>query len=124
MYELKEKTVTGTNSEIYKRLRKNASETTLKQTAIRELQALGHEFKLEHEKIQQAAAQFGMFLKENSLSPLKDATVACIDFLIAAEQEKIQAGGNDIKLKDLEGRTIPIPCTPVLSIHRPSRVRV
>jgi hypothetical protein len=43
-----------------------------------------------------------MFLKQNSLSPINDATIAYIDSLIAAEKDKIEVGGNKIKLKALE----------------------
>lgn len=60
------------------------------------------EYGQEHRQIQQAAAQFGMFLKQNSLSPINDATIAYIDSLIAAEKDKIENGGNKIKLKALE----------------------
>lgn len=91
-----------TDSEIEKQLNANASDVTLRQTAIQELKTLGVEYAREHKQIQQAAAQFGMFLKQNSLSPINDATIAYIDSLIAAEKDKIAVGGNRIKLKALE----------------------
>jgi len=91
-----------TDSEIEKQLNANAGDVILRQTAIQELKKLGEEYGLEHRQIQQAAAQFGMFLKQNSLSPINDATVAYIDSLIAAEKDKIAVGGNRIKLKALE----------------------
>jgi hypothetical protein len=93
---------TVTDSEIEKQLNANASDVMLRQTAIKELKRLGMEYGLEHKQIQQAAAQFGMFLKQNSLSPVNDATIAYIDSLIAAEKDKIEVGGNRIKLKALE----------------------
>jgi hypothetical protein len=102
MYELVEKMATVTDSEIEKQLNANASDVMLRQTAIKELKRLGMEYGLEHKQIQQAAAQFGMFLKQNSLSPVNDATIAYIDSLIAAEKDKIEVGGNRIKLKALE----------------------
>jgi hypothetical protein len=43
-----------------------------------------------------------MFLKQNSLSPINDATIAYIDSLIAAEKDKILVGGNKTKLMALE----------------------
>lgn len=67
----------------------------------KELKRVGQEYSGEHRQIQQAAAQFGMFQKQNSLSPVNDATIAYIDSLIAAEKDKIEAGGNDTKLKAL-----------------------
>jgi len=100
--ELIEKTATVTDSEIQKQLNANASDVTLRQTAIQKLKQTGEELKQEHKQIQDAAAQFGMFLKQNSLSPVNDATIAYIDSLIAAEKDKIQAGGNKVKLNALE----------------------
>jgi hypothetical protein len=60
------------------------------------------EYGLEHWQIQQAAAKFGMFLKQNLLSPINDATIAYIDSLIAVEKGKIEVGGTKIKVKALE----------------------
>jgi hypothetical protein len=102
MYELIEKMATVTDSEIEKQLHANASDVTLRQTAIKELIQVGKEYGQEHKQIQQAAAQFGMFLKQNSLSPINDATIAYIDSLIAAEKDKILVGGNKTKLMALE----------------------
>ncbi|KAH7333253.1 hypothetical protein BKA65DRAFT_41978 [Rhexocercosporidium sp. MPI-PUGE-AT-0058] len=102
MYELVERTATVTDSEIQNQLNANASDITLRQTAIKELKKVGQEYLGEHKQIQEAAAQFGMFLKKNSLSPVNDATIAYIDSLIAAEKDKISVGGNNIKLKALE----------------------
>ena len=102
MYELVEKMATVTDSAIEKELNANASDVVLRQTAIKELKQVGMEYGQEHRQIQQAAAQFGMFLKQNSLSPVNDATIAYIDSLIAAEKDKIEVGGNKIKLKALE----------------------
>ncbi|KAL2076230.1 hypothetical protein VTL71DRAFT_1173 [Oculimacula yallundae] len=102
MYELVEKTATVTDVEIQKQLNANASDVVLRQTGIMTLKKLTQEYQEEHKKIQNAAAQFGMFLKQNSLSPVNDATIAYIDSLIVAETDKIEAGGNKIKLKALQ----------------------
>jgi len=102
MYELREQTATVKDSEIQKQLEAHADDVTLKQTAIKELQSLRQEYEWEHKQIQQAAAQFGLFLKKNSLAPINDATIAYIDFLIAAERDKIEAGGSKQKLQGLE----------------------
>jgi len=102
MYELREQMATVTDSAIEKQLKTHADDVTLKQTAIKELQNVTKEYEWEHKQVQQAAAQFGLFLKRNSLSPINDATIAYIDFLIAAEKDKIEAGGNKQKLRALE----------------------
>jgi hypothetical protein len=60
------------------------------------------EYGLEHWQIQQAAAKFGMFLKQNLLSPINNATIAYTDSLIATAKDKIEVGGNKIKVKALE----------------------
>jgi hypothetical protein len=75
LYELRKKTVTVQDSEIEKQLKPHASGITLKQTAIEELQNATKGYKLEHKKIQQVAAQLGIFLKKNLLSPMNDATI-------------------------------------------------
>jgi hypothetical protein len=70
MYELREQMATVTDSEIEKQLSKHADDITLKQTAIKKLQNVTKEYEWEHRQVQQAAAQFGIFLKKNSLSPI------------------------------------------------------
>ncbi|KAH0561969.1 hypothetical protein GP486_003320 [Trichoglossum hirsutum] len=102
LYENREQTDTETDTEIEKQLKTHADDVTLKQTAIKELQDVTKEYECEHKQIQQAAAQFGIYLRKNSLAPINDATIAYIDFLIAAEKDKINAGGNKQKLRALE----------------------
>lgn len=97
-YEMVETMVIVTDSEIEKQLNANASDVTWRQRAIQELKQQGIEYGLEHKQIQQVAAQFGMFLKQNSLLPVNDATVTYIDSLINVEKNKTQVGGNKIKL--------------------------
>lgn len=101
LYELKEETANVTDSEIEKQLRAHADDVTLKQTAIQELQNLIREYRHEHERIQRAAAQFGIFLWKYSITPYNDATLSYLDFLIKDEEAKVHAGGNRKKLDAL-----------------------
>jgi len=102
LYELKEHMATVTDSEIERQLRANADDVTLKQTAITELEKVTEEYRAEHKQIQQAAAQFGIFLKKHSITPYNDKTLAYLDFMIKEERAKVEAGGNRKKLDGLE----------------------
>lgn len=102
LYELKEHTATLRDSEIEKQLTANADDVTLKQTAITELEKVTKEYRAEHKQIQEAAAQFGIFLKKHSITPYNDKTLVYLDFMIKEEQAKVEAGGNRKKLDGLE----------------------
>ena len=101
LYELHEETVTMRDSGIEQQLADHADEITLRQTGITKLEALVTEYREEQETIRDAAAQFCVFLKKNSLAPYNDALIAYLDFLIKEEQAKVQAGGNDKRLLSL-----------------------
>lgn len=102
LYELKERTATVKDSEIEKKLRVHADDVTLRQTAITELEKVTEEYRAEHKQIQEAAAQFGIFLKKHSITPYNDKTLAHLDFMIKEERAKVEAGGNRKKLDGLE----------------------
>jgi GTPase SAR1 family protein len=101
LYELEEYTTTKTDESIKIQLQANASDTTLRQTALQETQQLIREYNHEHAQVQNAAAQFGIYLKKNSITAYNDATLEYLDMLIKQEQEKIEVGGNRIKLDAL-----------------------
>jgi len=102
LYELKENLVTVKDSTIEQQLRDHANDITLRQTAISKLDQTIKEYQEEHDIIRHAAAKFGVFLKKNSITPINDATEAYLKFLIKAEKDKVDVGGNDTKLKALE----------------------
>lgn len=110
LYELIEYTATVKDDEIENQLKKHADDVTLRQTAIKQLKELIREYEEEQDKIQEAAAQFCIFLKKHSLTPYNDATLEYLDFLIKEERAKIQAaeakgfwaGANLKKLEALE----------------------
>ncbi|KAN0070520.1 hypothetical protein V8E54_011389, partial [Elaphomyces granulatus] len=91
LYELIEYTATVKDNEIEKQMKKNADDVTLRQTAIKKLKELILEYEEEQGEIQNAAAQFCMFLKKHSLTPYNDATLEYLDFLIKEERVKVQA---------------------------------
>jgi hypothetical protein len=78
-----------------------ADEITLRQTAIAKLDQTIQEYEEEKDIIRDAAAKFGAFLKKNSITPINDATEAYLNFLIKAEQDKVDVGGKDTKMKAL-----------------------
>jgi hypothetical protein len=107
LYELIEYTATVKDDEIEKQLKKHANDVTLRKTAIKQLKELIREYEEEQGEIQEAAAQFCVFLKKHSLTPYNDATLAYLDFLIKEERAKLQAAESKglwagINLKKLE----------------------
>ncbi|KIW22854.1 uncharacterized protein PV07_11107 [Cladophialophora immunda] len=101
IYELKEHTVTVEDSTVAQQLRDHADDITLRQTAITNLDQTIREYQDEHDIVRDAAARFGVFLKHHSITPINDATEAYLDFLIKAEKDKVDVGGNDAKLQTL-----------------------
>ncbi|RFU25805.1 hypothetical protein B7463_g10532, partial [Scytalidium lignicola] len=101
LYELHEHATTVINKEIEKQLKLNADEVTLKKTAIKEAEGMIEKYRKEHDQIQEAAAEFGLFLKKYSITPYNDATLAYLDFLIQDEEAKVNAGGSSKRLQGL-----------------------
>ncbi|KAK4448406.1 hypothetical protein QBC34DRAFT_381316 [Podospora aff. communis PSN243] len=60
------------------------------------------EFQLEHSQVQEAAIQFGFFLKRHAIEPYNDGTVEYVDHLIEVERLKINNGGRKETLDMLE----------------------
>ncbi|KAF5623091.1 P-loop containing protein [Fusarium sp. NRRL 52700] len=68
-------------------LTENAGIIQLKEEAIQE-------FSLEYRQIEEAAIQFGFFLKRHAITPYNNATVEYLDMLIDQELQKVQVGGS------------------------------
>ena len=102
LYELKEHFVTVIDSTVEQQLRDHANDITLRHTAIQNLNQRISEYEEEQDIIRKAAAKFGVFLKKHSITPINDATEEYLKFLIKAEKDKVDVGGNDTKLKALE----------------------
>ncbi|KAH7176743.1 hypothetical protein EDB81DRAFT_49645 [Dactylonectria macrodidyma] len=81
---------------------KNADNIQLREEAIRMKKEAIEEFKLEHRQVQEAAIQFGFFLKRHAITPYNDATVEYIDMLIDQERRKMKVGGSDQRHSKLE----------------------
>lgn len=101
MYEFEEYTATMTDSRIEQEIAANASDATLRQTALQEAQQLIREYQYEHALVQNAVAQFGIYLKKSSITAYNDATLEYLDMLIKQEQEKIEVGGNGKRMDAL-----------------------
>jgi GTPase SAR1 family protein len=91
--ELKEKMVTVKDEVVEERLVKNAYDITLKEVAIENLKNMIAEADYEYQEIQHAMIRFGLFLKQNSIAPYNDGTLAYLDTLIKEELEKINTAG-------------------------------
>lgn len=81
---------------------KNADNIQLREEAIRMKKEAIEEFKLEHQQVQEAAIQFGFFLKRHAITPYNDATIEYLDMLIDQERQKINAGGSNQRRGKLE----------------------
>ena len=101
LYELEEETVTAVDTAIEQKLKTHANDVTLRETALTQHEQRINEYKKERETIRDAAAKFGVFLRKYSLAPINNALIDYIDYLIKEEQIKIQAGGNDKRLRSL-----------------------
>lgn len=80
----------------------NADKIQLREEAIRMKKEAIEEFKLEHRQVQEAAIQFGFFLKRHAITPYNDATIEYLDMLIDQERQKMKAGGSAQRRSKLE----------------------
>ncbi|KAL7819970.1 hypothetical protein V8C26DRAFT_440683 [Trichoderma gracile] len=92
LYELFETKVQVIDKEIERQLRVNADDVTLRQLAITSLDRDIDEFNDELDEIRRAAARFCLFLRENAITIINDATLDYLDMLILDEQGIIEAG--------------------------------
>jgi len=93
LYELEEYSTTVTDTEVKRLLAENVSDIALKTKAMEVLEKRVEEYKDEHGQIQEAAARFGLFLKENSITPYNDATLDYLDYLVRNEKTKVKMEG-------------------------------
>ncbi|EHK49915.1 hypothetical protein TRIATDRAFT_289308 [Trichoderma atroviride IMI 206040] len=90
LYELSETKVLVTDTEIERQLKSNADDVTLRQTSITRLDKIVEEYKQELDEIRRAAARFCLFLRENSITVINDATLDYLDMLIQDEKSIIE----------------------------------
>ncbi len=92
---------TITNDSIQEDLAANAGDTKLRQMALLDAQHRIREYEYEHRQVQEAAAQFGVYLKKKSITAYNDATLEYLDMLISQEREKIEVGGDRAQMEAL-----------------------
>lgn len=90
LYELSETKVLVTDTEIERQLKSNADDVTLRQTSITRLDKTIEEYKQELDDIRRAAARFCLFLRENSITVINDATLDYLEMLIQDEKSIIE----------------------------------
>jgi hypothetical protein len=71
----------------------------MKHAAVTELQAKIQELSAERQKILEGTAQFGFFLKKNSLLVYNDAMLAYLDYIVKQEKEKAAASRDFTKVE-------------------------
>ena len=101
-HELEEEMKTAQDEAIVEQLAKNASDITLKETAIQSLKNKIAESDYEYKEIQDAAVRFGVFLQKHSITPYNDAMEEYLNHLIKEEKGKVNAGGSCHRLENLE----------------------
>ncbi|KAK4150085.1 hypothetical protein C8A00DRAFT_37318 [Chaetomidium leptoderma] len=101
-YDYRSLTYRHENQTVSQELIKNASDIDLQQKAIELKKTAIEEFKLEHTQVQEAAIQFGFFLKRHAIEPYNDATVEYVEYLIHQEKMKIKSGGKKETLAMLQ----------------------
>ncbi|KAF3914916.1 hypothetical protein ABW20_dc0107937 [Dactylellina cionopaga] len=100
--EYKPMTYKMTDKAIEKDLGENATSRELQTEAIKMREEKIQEFKLEYKQIQEAAIQFGFFLKRSAFTPYNDANLDYLEHLIKDEKMKIEVGGQKKVLERLE----------------------
>ncbi|KAM7202953.1 P-loop containing nucleoside triphosphate hydrolase [Naviculisporaceae sp. PSN 640] len=101
LYEFEEYTATVTDTRIEQDLAANASDSEKRQHGLLKAQQLIREYEDEHKQVQSAAAQFGIYLKKNSITAYNDVTLDYLGMLIKQEKEKIEVGGGRERLDGL-----------------------
>lgn len=101
-HELEERMVTVEDEGIKEQLAKNASDITLKETAIQNLKNKIQESDYEYREIRDAAVRFGEFLQKHAITTYNDAMEEYLNHLIKQEKGKVNAGGSRERLESLE----------------------
>ncbi|OPB46885.1 hypothetical protein A0O28_0070090 [Trichoderma guizhouense] len=92
LYELSEVKVQVTDTEIERQLKANGDDLALRETFIARLDQDIEEYKQELDEIRRAAARFCLFLRENAITIINDATLDYLDMLIQDERGVIDTG--------------------------------
>jgi len=101
-YEYRPITAKFRDEAVDRDLVENAKNINLKEEAIRMKKRAIAEFEIEYHQVQDAAIQFGFFLKRHAITVYNDATLEYLEHFIDQEKMKIQAGGTKKALKILE----------------------
>jgi hypothetical protein len=102
LYELEPYLKAVIDPVIEQQLLDNKGDVSLRQLAVDQAELTIEEYRSEHKVVQQAAAQFAVFLKKHAMATHNDATLAYLDMLIRDEEAKIAAGGKKQRLIDLQ----------------------
>lgn len=101
VYELIPVSKTIENKKIREQIDSNASDAEKVQATINSLNEMIAEYKKEHVALENAAAQFGCFLKHNAILPYSDARIEYLDHLLREEKMKAQASGDESMVNSL-----------------------
>ena len=102
LYELRPGWKTYMSDDTQMKLKAAVSDMEKKKIAIAEKEAFIAAIKAEYNEIEQAAIQFCLFLKKNSITSYNDTTLDYLAFMIKEEWGKVAAGRDPTKLDNLE----------------------
>ncbi|KAH7131981.1 hypothetical protein B0J11DRAFT_455530 [Dendryphion nanum] len=97
-----EKTEIHDDPKVLQALQQTNNESQAKAAAVAALDLQIAEFREEHQKIQEAAAKFTVYMQENSITIYNDATLEYLRHLIKEENVKVQLGGSDTRFEALK----------------------
>ncbi|KAF2801544.1 uncharacterized protein BDZ99DRAFT_469550 [Mytilinidion resinicola] len=101
--EFSEKNQVETDPTVAAAITVNGNETVAKEAQLKVLERHIAELRQEHTQIQEAAAQFRVYLKKNSITRgINDATLEYFEHLIKEERSKVSLGGSRTRLDALE----------------------
>lgn len=101
-YEYRNTTTRKIDKQTEQSLSAKTSDIDFRQRLIDGRNDLIKELNLEYQQIQDAAIQFGFFLKRHAITPYNDATLEYIDHQIDEEKENIKGEGMTEKLERLK----------------------
>jgi GTPase SAR1 family protein len=101
-FDYKDVTVSVKDADVERDLSDSISNIDLQQKLIESRKVTIKEFNLEYQQVQDAAVQFGFFLKRHAITLYNDSALEYIDHQIDEEEKKIQAGGKTKKLVRLK----------------------
>ncbi|CAJ2504651.1 Uu.00g120450.m01.CDS01 [Anthostomella pinea] len=89
-YSQSEEVVQATDQDVQQKIDASQSDIHLRESGINSLETQIKEIEAELGQVREAACQFGLFLKNHSITPYNDAMIAYLDEMIKEERQVVQ----------------------------------